>query len=80
VGHEWAHVAGLGQRQCSSVLGLRTLRVEPIGMGGDVAEQVQGMGLAAVVPRRKVDGAITQAPRVIQMAKQQTGATERIVG
>jgi hypothetical protein len=41
VGDERAHAAGLGERQRLMVVGLAALGIEPVGMGGDVAEQVQ---------------------------------------
>ena len=43
VGDEGPHAARLGKRQCLTVVGLAALGVEPVGMGGDVAEQLQRM-------------------------------------
>ena len=40
VGDERAHAARLGEGQRLAVVGLAALRIEPIGMGRDVAEQV----------------------------------------
>ena len=44
VGDEGSHAARLGERQRLAVVGLAALGVEPVGMGRDVAEQVQRMG------------------------------------
>ena len=46
VGDERAHAARLGKRQRLAVVGLAALGVEPVGMGRDVAEQMQRMGHA----------------------------------
>ena len=43
VGDERAHAARLGEGQRLAVVGLAALGVEPVGMGLDVAEQVQSM-------------------------------------
>ena len=43
VGDEGAHAAGLGERQRLAVMGLAALDIEPVGMGRDVAEQVQSV-------------------------------------
>jgi hypothetical protein len=40
-GDEGAHAARLGERQRLAVVGLATLGIEPVGMGCDVAKQVQ---------------------------------------
>ena len=44
VGDEGTHAARLGERQRLAVVGLAALGIEPVGMGRDVAEQVQRMG------------------------------------
>ena len=44
VGDERAHAARLGERQRLAVVGLAALGIEPVGMGRDVAEQVQRIG------------------------------------
>ena len=41
MGDERAHAELVGERQCLAVVGLATLGIEPVGMGRDVAEQVQ---------------------------------------
>jgi hypothetical protein len=43
-GDEGAHAAWLGERQRLAVVGLAALGIEPVGMGCDVAKQVQRMG------------------------------------
>jgi hypothetical protein len=57
VGDERAHTARFGERQCLAVVSLAAFCVEPVGMGRDVAEQVQRMGreprLARVIPGGK---------------------------
>jgi hypothetical protein len=44
VGDEGAYAARLGERRRLAVVSLAALGVEPVGMGRDVAEQVQGIG------------------------------------
>ena len=80
VGDERAHAARLGERQRLAVVGLAALGIEPVGMGRDVAEQVQRMGREPGVTRRGFDRAVAQAPRLVEPAEQQTGATQRVVG
>ena len=79
MGDEGPHAARLGERQRLAVVGLAALGIEPVGMGRDVAEQVQGMGRVPGVRRRKFDRAVAQAPRLVEPAEQQTGATQRVV-
>jgi hypothetical protein len=57
------------QRQRLAVVGLAALGIEPVGMGRDVAEQVQRMGRDAGARRRGFDGALAQAPRVVEPAE-----------
>src|SRR6266849_8902295 len=52
MGDERAHAARLGERQRLAVVGLAALGIEPVGMGRDVAEQVQRMGYESGVARR----------------------------
>jgi len=73
VGNEGAHAARLGERQRVAVVGLAALGIEVVGMGRDVAEQVQRMGRVPRVRRRSFDGAVTQAPGLVDVANQQTG-------
>ena len=80
VGDEGAHAGWLGERQCLAVVGLAALGVEPVGMGRDVAEQVQRMGRVPGMARREFDRAISQAPRLVEPAEHQRGATQRVVG
>ena len=79
VGDERAHAARLGQRQRFAVVGLGALGIEPVGMGRDVAEQVQRMGREPGVRRRIFERAVAQAPRLVEPAEQQSGATQRVV-
>jgi hypothetical protein len=55
-------------------VGLAALRIALIGMGRDVAEQVQGVGRVFGVARRGFHHAVAQAPRLIEPAEQRTGA------
>ena len=80
VGDEGSHAARLGQRQRLAVAGLAALGVEPVGMGRDVAEQVLSMGCGPRASRRGFDGALAQAPRLVEPAEQQIGTTQRVVG
>src|SRR5882762_1298090 len=43
VSDERSHTARLGERQRPAVMRLAALGIEPVGMGRDVAEEVQGM-------------------------------------
>src|SRR5215510_5140145 len=52
VSDEGAHAPWLGERQRLTVLGLAALGVEAVGMGHDVAEQVQRMRREAGMTRR----------------------------
>ena len=61
-------------------MGLAALGIESVGMGRDVAEQVQSMGREPELTRRGFDRAVTQAPRLVEPIEQQTGATQRVVG
>ncbi len=74
------HAAGLGQRQRLAVVGLAAFVIEPVGMGRDVPEQVQRMGREAGARRSDFDGAVAQAPRLVEPAEQQTGTTQRVAG
>ena len=52
VGDEGAHATRLGERQRLAVMGLAALGVELVGMGGDIAEQVQRMSREPGLARR----------------------------
>jgi hypothetical protein len=62
-----------------AVVGFAARGVEAIRMGRDVAQQVQGMGRISAVRRRGFDGAVAEAPRFIEPAEQQTGATQPMI-
>ena len=72
VGDEGAHAARLGERQRLAVMGLAALGIEPVGMGRDVAEQVQRMGREPGVALRGFERAVAQAPRLVEPAEHQT--------
>ena len=79
VGDERAHAARLGESQRLAVVGLAALGVESVGMGRDVAEQVQRIGREPGMSGREFDRAVTQTLRLVEPAEQQTGATQRMV-
>ena len=80
VGDERAHAARLGEGQRLAVVGLAALGVEAVGMGRDIAEQVDRMGRVPGLRRRGFDRTVAQAPRVLEPAEPHTGATKRVVG
>src|SRR5882724_3905551 len=80
VGDEWAHAEHLSEGQRPSVVGCAAFGIEPAGIGSDVAEKVQRMGLKAGLALSGFNRAIAQAPRIIEPAEQQTGTTQRVVG
>ena len=49
-------------------------------MGRDIAEQTQAVGHVRGLNRRALDGGVGQVPGLVESAKQQTGATQRLVG
>src|SRR5258708_8304564 len=61
VGDEGAHAARLGERQCLAVVGLAALGIESVGMGRDVAEQVQHMGPPPAGMGGEFDATLPQA-------------------
>ena len=69
VGDEGAHAARLGEGQRPAVVGLAALGIEPVGMGRDVAEQVQGMGRESELGRRGFDRAVAKASPVVELAE-----------
>ena len=71
VGDERAHAARLGESQCLAVVGFDPLRVEPVGMGRDVAEQVQRMGRVPVVVWRGAPARSARRLRLVEAAEQQ---------
>jgi hypothetical protein len=76
VGDERAHAARLGEGPRLAVVGLAALGIEPIGMGRDVAEQMDRMGREPDVARGGFDRSLAQAPRFVEPAEQQTGAPQ----
>ena len=80
VGDEGAHATRLGERQRLAVVGLAALGIEPVGMGRDIAEQAQSMGCDPRLTRGGFDCAVAQAPRLVELAEQQSGPTQHLVG
>ena len=80
VGDERAHAVQLGECQRLPVVGRAAFGIELVRMARDVAEQVQRMGRKAGLAPRGFNRAIAQAPRLVEPAEQQTGATHRVVG
>jgi len=79
VSDEWAHAARLGQGQRVVVAGLAGLRLEPVGMGRDLSQQVPGMGQEPALGWRGVDHPVAEPPRLVEPAEQQTGAAQGAV-
>ena len=65
-GDQRAHAAWLGEGQRLAVVGLATLGIEPVGMGCDVAKQVQRMGGKPGVTLRGFDPAVAQTLRLVE--------------
>src|SRR5271166_415176 len=80
VGDQRAHPVQSGECQRLPVVGGPVFGIEPVGMGRDVAEQAQRMGPEARLAPRGFDRTIAQAPRLVEPAEKQTGATHRAVG
>src|SRR5262245_25000479 len=76
---ERAHAARLGEFKRFTVVGLAALGIEPVRMGHDLAEQVEGMSCKAVMTPREFHRTIAEVPRLVQSAEQQAGATEQVV-
>jgi hypothetical protein len=66
VGDGRAHAARLGERQRLAVVSLAALGIEAIGMGRDVAEQVQRMRHGSWARTRIFDRAGAQTPRLVE--------------
>src|ERR1700675_3774348 len=79
VGDEGAHAARLGQRQRLAVVDLAAFGIEPVGMGRDIAKQMQAKDREPGVTRRGFARAVAQAPRLVEPAEQETGAPQRVV-
>ena len=79
MGDERPHGARLGKRQRLPIVGLAALGVAAVGMSCDVTEQVQRMGRGPGVRRRILERAVAQAPRLVELAEQQAGTTQRVV-
>jgi len=79
VGNERAHTASLSEYERFTVVGLAALSIAPVGMRRDVAEQVLSMGREPGLTYKRFNCALTQTPRLVEPAEQQTGATERLV-
>jgi hypothetical protein len=75
---ERAHLERLGERQRLAVIGLAEVRIEEVGTGRDVPEQVPRIGRVAGLPRRDLDDLIAQAPGLIEPAEEQADAPERV--
>ncbi len=73
VGDERAHATRLGEGQRPVIVGFAGLGVEPVGVGRDVAEELVRVGRGSGVARTELDGAIGQAPGLVEPAEQETG-------
>ena len=79
VGDEGPHSAWLGERQRVAIMGLSALGIESLGMGRDLAEQVQRMRGDATAKRSVCDGAFAQTLRPVELAQQQSSPSQRLV-
>jgi hypothetical protein len=61
-------------------VGLAALGIEPVGMGRNVAEQVERVGREPGVMRRVFEGAVSPTPRLVEPAEYQTSTTQPVVG
>ena len=77
VGNEWAHAAWLGEYE--RLQWARRASIEPVGMRRNVTEQVLSMGREPGLTYKRFNCAVTQTPRLVEPAEQQTGATQRLV-
>src|SRR5215471_10059468 len=78
--HQWAHAARFGERQRFQVVGFATLGIEPVGMGRNVAEQMERVGRKPCLRRKGLDRAVAQTQRVVEPAELQTGSSQQAVG
>src|SRR5262245_57877289 len=76
---ERTHPAGLGEGQRLPVVGVGGPGIEPVGMDGDIAEQVQGQGGQTRITRNRFGHTSAQLPRLVQPAQRETGASQREV-
>ena len=76
VSDEWAHAARFGECKRLAEVALAALRIEPVGIRRDVAEEVLRMRHKSWLTRRKLYRTVTQAPRLVKPAEQETGPTE----
>ena len=70
---------GSASAQRLAVVGLAGLGVEAVGMGRNVAEQMQSVGGVPRVRWRILERAIGQSPRVVESAEQQSGASQPVI-
>ena len=77
VGDERAHAQRLGEGQGLAIVGLGALGVEAVGMGRDVAEQVQSWAPPRLT-REEFERAVAQASGgLVQPADQEIGLAQR---
>src|SRR5262249_46777206 len=80
VSDERAHAVQLGERHCLPVVSCTAFGFEPIGVGRDIAEKAERMGLEARIAPGGLHRTTGQAPRLPESTEQQIGATQRVVG
>src|SRR5262252_1060312 len=80
VGDEGAHGELFGQGEGLTVMVFGDHGIESVGMGRDVAEEVQRVGRKAALSRKGCGNAVDEATRLVEPAEQQTGATQREAG
>src|SRR5262249_24479760 len=69
VGNQGAHAAQFSEGKGLAVMGLATLSVEAVGVGGDVAEEVLNPGCGPEVSPHMFDCAVAQISRFIKPAE-----------
>jgi hypothetical protein len=79
MGDEGLHAEPLRQRQCLTVMSLAALGIELIGVGCDVAKQVQRMGGEPGLGRAEFECAVGETSRLVAPAQQQRGARQRAI-
>src|SRR3954468_13553087 len=76
MGDERAHAARFSECQRLAIMSLTALRVEPVRMGRNLAEQVQRMSRESRLARRGFQRAVPETPRVVETTERQRGSTQ----
>ena len=79
MGDEGPHAARLGERQRLAIVGFAFLDIELVGIGRDVAKQVECMGGKSWMRLRILEGAVGQPSCVVKPVEQQSGASQPVI-